>query len=74
MRCGRIILSPKLVTDGRIQPARIEEAIEEAKRELAVDVRKAGEDALYQLGISVAGIDPKLIQILGRLKYRTSYL
>jgi ribonuclease Y len=38
---------------------------------LAVDVRKAGEDALYQLGI--AGIDPKLISIIGRLKYRTSY-
>ncbi len=63
----------KLVADGRIHPGRIEETIEEAKKELSLDIRKAGEDALFQLGISVAGIDPKLIQILGRLKYRTSY-
>ena len=61
----------KLMSDGRIHPARIEEVIEEAKKDLAVDVRKAGEDALYQLGI--AGIDPKLVSIVGRLKYRTSY-
>ncbi len=63
----------KLITDGRIHPGRIEEFVEEAKKELAVDIKKAGEDALFQLGISMAGIDPKLIQILGRLKYRTSY-
>ncbi len=63
----------KLIADGRIHPGRIEETIEEAKKELALDIRKSGEDALFQLGISVAGIDPKLIQILGRLKYRTSY-
>jgi len=61
----------KLLKDGRIQPARIEEAVEEAKKELALDIKKAGEDALFQLGIT--GIDPKLVQILGRLKYRTSY-
>ncbi len=63
----------KLITDGRIHPGRIEETIEEAKRELAIDIKKAGEDALFQLGISMAGIDPKLVQILGRLKFRTSY-
>jgi ribonuclease Y len=63
----------KLIQDGRIHPGRIEEALEEAKKELAVDIKKAGEDALYELGISSASIDPKLIQILGRLKYRTSY-
>jgi ribonucrease Y len=63
----------KLVQDGRIHPGRIEEAVEEAKRDLAIDIKKAGEDALYELGISMAGIDPKLVQILGRLKYRTSY-
>ncbi|MBP9869127.1 ribonuclease Y [Patescibacteria group bacterium] len=63
----------KLISDGRIHPGRIEETIEEAKRDLAIDIKKAGEDALYQLGISMAGIDPKLIQILGRLKFRTSY-
>ncbi len=61
----------KLVADGRIHPARIEEVVEEAKKDLAIDVRKAGEDALYQLGVT--GIEPKLISIIGRLKYRTSY-
>lgn len=67
---ARITLE-KLIADGRIHPARIEEVVEEAKKELAVDVRKAGEDALYQLGVT--GIEPKLISIIGRLKYRTSY-
>ena len=62
-----------LIKDGRIQPARIEEAVAEAKNELANDIRKAGEEALYALGIPVSSIDPKLISILGRLKYRTSY-
>ncbi len=63
----------KLIADGRIHPGRIEETIEEAKRELSLDIKKAGEDALYQLGITMIGIDPKLVQILGRLKFRTSY-
>ncbi len=63
----------KLVADGRIQPSRIEETVEEAKRDLAIDIRKAGENALFELGIPMAGIDAKLIQILGRLRYRTSY-
>ncbi len=62
-----------LIKDGRIQPARIEEAIGDAKKALAQDLRKAGEDALYQLGIPVSSIDPKLTSILGRMKYRTSY-
>jgi len=61
----------KLIFDGRIHPARIEEAIKEAKQEIALDIKKAGEGALYELGIT--GLDPKLVQILGRLKYRTSY-
>lgn len=61
----------KLLADGRIHPARIEETVEEAKRELAIDIKKAGEDALYEMGIT--GVDPKLVAILGRLKYRTSY-
>lgn len=60
-----------LIQDGRIHPARVEDAVAHAKKELAADIQKAGEDALYELGIT--GIDPKLIQILGRLKYRTSY-
>jgi ribonucrease Y len=62
-----------LIKDGRIHPARIEDAITSAKKELAKDLRKAGEDALYQLGIPVSSVDPKLISILGRMKYRTSY-
>lgn len=61
----------KLIADGRIHPGRIEETVEEAKRDLALDLKKAGEDTLFELGI--AGIDPKLVMILGRLKYRTSY-
>jgi len=63
----------KLIADGRIHPGRIEETIDEAKRDLALDIKKAGEGALDELGIPVSSIDPKLIQILGRLKYRTSY-
>lgn len=60
-----------LIKDGRIQPARIEEVVENAKKELAADIKKAGEEALYEMGIT--GLDPKLVSILGRLKYRTSY-
>ncbi|MFH1173310.1 MAG: Rnase Y domain-containing protein, partial [bacterium] len=61
----------KLILDGRIHPGRIEEMVEQVKKELALDIKKAGEDAAYQVG--VAGLDPKLVQTLGRLKYRTSY-
>ncbi len=61
----------KLIADGRIHPGRIEETIEKVKKELALEIKKAGEDAVYEIG--VVGLDPKLIQILGRLKYRTSY-
>ena len=69
---ARIALE-KLIEDGRIHPGRIEEAVEDAKKDLAVDVKKAGEDALIELGIPVPSLDTKLVQILGRLKYRTSY-
>lgn len=61
----------KLIADGRIHPSKIEEAIEISKKELAQDIRKAGEDAIYEVGVT--GFDPKLVRILGRLKYRTSY-
>ncbi len=61
----------RLMVDGRIHPGRIEEAVEEAKKEIAIDMKKAGEEAAYAAG--VIGLPPKLIQILGRLKYRTSY-
>jgi ribonuclease Y len=60
-----------LMGDGRIHPTRIEEAVEEAKRDLALEIKKAGEEACYQLGVT--GMDPKVISILGRLKFRTSY-
>jgi len=61
----------KLIADGRIHPGRIESVVEEAKKDLAKDIKKAGEDALYEIGIT--GLDPKLVMLLGRLKYRTSY-
>ncbi len=61
----------KLIKDGRIHPGRIEETVEEAKQELALDIKKAGEDAIFELGVT--GVDPRLVQILGRLKYRTSF-
>jgi ribonucrease Y len=60
-----------LIKDGRIHPTKIEEAIDKAKKDLALDIKKAGEEAIYELGVT--GFDPKLVQILGRLKYRTSY-
>jgi len=59
------------VADGRIHPTKIEEAVEYAKKEIGNKVKEAGEAAAYDVG--VAGLDPKLIQILGRLRYRTSY-
>jgi ribonucrease Y len=61
----------RLMVDGRIHPGRIEETVEEAKKEIALDMKKSGEEAAYDAG--VAGLHPKLVQILGRLKYRTSY-
>lgn len=61
----------KLIADGRIHPTKIEDAVESAKKEITAEVKKAGEEALYEMGIT--GIDPKLVQILGRLRYRTSY-
>ena len=61
----------KLIADGRIHPTRIEETVEQSKKELALDIRKAGEEAAYKVG--VVGLPSKLLQILGRLKYRTSY-
>jgi ribonuclease Y len=61
----------KLISDGRIHPTKIEDAIEISKKELALDIKKAGEEAMYETGVT--GFDPKLVQILGRLKYRTSY-
>lgn len=61
----------KLVGDGRIHPTKIEEAVEYAKKEINNKIKEAGEAAVYDVG--VAGLDPKIVQILGRLRYRTSY-
>lgn len=61
----------KLVADGRIHPTKIEEAVEYAKNEIHNKVKEAGEAAAYDVGVT--GFDPKLVQILGRLRYRTSY-
>lgn len=60
-----------LIKDGRIHPTKIEDAVEQAKKEISTDIKKAGEEAMYEVGVT--GFDPKLIQIIGRLKYRTSY-
>lgn len=61
----------KLIGDGRIHPAKIEEAVAWANKEIDNKVREAGEAAVYDLGI--AGLDPKLVHILGRLRFRTSF-
>ena len=61
----------KLIQDGRIQPAKIEEKIEEAKQEISKIIKEAGDKAAYDVG--VIGLNEKLVQILGRLYYRTSY-
>jgi ribonuclease Y len=61
----------KLMLDGRIQPARIEEAVEKAKQEISQKIQEAGEAAVYDVG--VAGLNPQLIKLLGRLRFRTSY-
>ncbi|MBE6688650.1 MAG: ribonuclease Y [Ruminococcaceae bacterium] len=61
----------KLVTDGRIHPARIEESVEKSKAEVDAIIKREGEQAVLQTGIH--GINSELIKLLGRLKYRTSY-
>ncbi len=61
----------KLIQDGRIQPARIEETVEKAEKEIANQIKEAGEKTIYETGI--VDLDPKIVQLLGRLRFRTSY-
>ncbi len=61
----------KLIVDGRIHPARIEEMVNAAKREVDEDIKEAGEEAALEVGIH--GLDSNLVRILGRMKFRTSY-
>ncbi len=60
-----------LISDGRIQPAKIEEAVEKAKQEISKIIKEKGEQAAYECG--VYNLDPRIISILGRLHFRTSY-
>lgn len=67
---ARIALE-KLIIDGRIHPARIEEMVEKAKKEVENEIKEEGEQATFETGIH--GLHQELIRLLGRLKYRTSY-
>ena len=61
----------KLISDGRIHPARIEEMVEKARREVDAVIKQAGERSTFDVGVH--GIHPELVKLLGRLRYRTSY-
>ena len=67
---ARITLQ-KLVSDGRIHPGRIEDVANRVRKDIENEIKEAGEDAVYQVGLF--GIHPELVKLLGRLKYRTSY-
>ncbi len=67
---ARIALE-KLIVDGRIHPARIEEMVEKAQKEVDVMIREAGEAATLEVGVH--GIHPELMKLLGKMKFRTSY-
>ena len=67
---ARIALE-KLIVDGRIHPARIEEMVEKAKKEVETIIREEGEAATLEVGVH--GIHPELVRLLGRMKFRTSY-
>ncbi len=67
---ARIALE-KLIVDGRIHPARIEEMVEKAEKEVNATIKEAGEQATFEIGIH--NFHPEIIKLLGRLKYRTSY-
>ncbi len=61
----------KLIVDGRIHPARIEETYEKAKKEVEAQIKQEGENATFETGVH--GLHPEIIKLLGKLRYRTSY-
>ena len=61
----------KLITDGRIHPARVEDIVEKVKKDLEKTIKEAGENAIFEVGMF--NLHPELVKVLGRLKYRTSY-
>ena len=61
----------KLIEDGRIHPARIEEIVKKVEKEIEASIKEAGEQATFDVGVH--GIDPEVIKLIGRLKYRSSY-
>lgn len=61
----------RLIEDGRIHPARIEEVVEKAKKDMATNIREEGEKTVFDLGLS--NVHPEIVKLVGRLKYRTSY-
>ena len=67
---ARIALE-KLITDGRIHPARIEEMVEKSRKEVEQRIKESGEQACFETGVH--GLHPEIVKLLGRLKYRTSY-
>ncbi len=61
----------RLITDGRIHPARIEEVVERVRKEIDIAIKEAGEQAIFDVGVH--GIHPEVVKLIGRLRYRTSY-
>jgi len=61
----------RLIDDGRIHPARIEEIVEKVNQEIEASIKEAGEQATFDMGVH--GIDPEVVKLIGRLKYRSSY-
>ena len=70
VRVARVALE-KLIVDGRIHPARIEEMVEKAQKEVEAQIREDGETAAMDVGVH--GIHPELLKLLGRMKFRSSY-